>query len=377
MKISIDRTDLASAVTKAVRALPQRPPVPVLAGLKLEAADGQLTVSGYDYDVSAQAAVSATIHTPGTVIVSGRLLADICKAVRGNVRLEQNKERLIVTSGSARFTLHLLPYDDYPALPDTPPATASLPGKLLHEAISQVAVAASRDDTLPQLTGVQVETNVKSGTVTFSVTDRYRFAVRTVPVDFLTESEDSKVLVPAKPFADAVKDLSGDATVTFAMPTDANVFGVSGEHDRTTLRVLDGHLPAYKGLFPTSFAAAATIETGPLKEAVKRVALVAERNTPVRLRFEPERVILQAGSSDDAQARETVPAQLVDGDAFDLALNPGYFLEGLDAIDSATLRIGANGPVKPALMYDADAHRDDGVDSEHLRYLIMPVRLAN
>jgi DNA polymerase III subunit beta len=375
--VTLDRTALAAAVTSAARALPARPVVPVLAGLKLEAADGQLTVSGYDYDVSAQTIAPADkVTKPGTVIVSGRLLADICKAVRGTVRLEQKGPQLILTAGSARFTLNTLPDDEYPVLPQIPASTVGLPGKLLAEVVAQVAIATSRDDTLPVLTGIQFEIDRDAETVTLLATDRYRFAVRAVPIDVLGETTDSKLLVPAKGLVDAVKTLSADTTVAVGVPTDAQVLGISGEHHRGTLRLLEGELPKYKSLFPTEFEATATIETGLLKEAVKRTALVAERNTPVRLHFTADSVRLEAGSSDDAQAQETVPAEL-DGAPFHIAFNPGFLLEGLDAIGSETIRIGCNGAVKPALLHAAGASNDDGIDEQTLRYLLMPVRLTS
>ncbi|GGZ16424.1 DNA polymerase III subunit beta [Streptomyces inusitatus] len=375
MKIRVERDVLAEAVAWVARSLPARPPAPVLAGLLLKAEDGALSFSSFDYEVSAKVSVEAEVDEDGTVLVSGRLLADICRALPNRpVEISTDGVRATVVCGSSRFTLHTLPVEEYPALPQMPTATGTVPGEIFASAAAQVAIAAGRDDTLPVLTGVRIE--IEGETVTLASTDRYRFAVR----EFLWKPENpdasAVALVPAKTLLDTAKALTSGDTVTLALSGSGageGLIGFEGAGRTTTTRLLEGDLPKYRTLFPTEFNSVAVIETAPFVEAVKRVALVAERNTPVRLSFEQGVLILEAGSSDDAQAVERVDAQL-DGDDISIAFNPTFLLDGLSAIDSPVAQLSFTTSTKPALLSGRPAL--DAEADEAYKYLIMPVRLS-
>jgi DNA polymerase III subunit beta len=375
VKIRVERDVLAEAVAWAARSLPARPPVPVLAGLLLKAEESRLSLSGFDYEVSARVAVEAEVDEEGTVLVSGRLLADISRALPNRpVEISSDGVRVTVVCGSSRFTLHTLPVDEYPALPAMPTASGTVPGEVFAAAAAQVAIAAGRDDTLPVLTGVRIE--IEGDSVTLAATDRYRFAVR----EFLWKPEQADIsavaLVPAKTLLDTAKSLTSGDTVSIALAGSGSgegLIGFEGAGRRTTTRLLEGDLPKYRTLFPTEFASIAVIETAPFVEAVKRVALVAERNTPVRLSFEQGVLTLEAGSSDDAQAVERVDAKL-EGDDISIAFNPTFLLDGLSAIDAPVAQLSFTTSTKPALLGGrpaADAEVDDAY-----KYLIMPVRLS-
>ncbi|WP_030762485.1 DNA polymerase III subunit beta [Streptomyces sp. NRRL F-2664] len=375
MKIRVERDVLAEAVAWAARSLPARPPVPVLAGLLLKAEEGTLSLSGFDYEVSARVSVEADVEEDGTVLVSGRLLADICRALPNRpVEISTDGVRATVVCGSSRFTLHTLPVEEYPALPQMPTATGTVPGEVFAAAAKQVATAAGRDDTLPVLTGVRIE--IEGDRVTLASTDRYRFAVR----EFLWKPENpdasAVALVPAKTLQEIANSLTSGDTVTLALSGSGageGLIGFEGAGRRTTTRLLEGDLPKYRTLFPTEFNSVAVIETAPFVEAVKRVALVAERNTPVRLSFEKGVLILEAGSSDDAQAVERVDAQL-DGDDISIAFNPTFLLDGLSAIASPVAQLSFTTSTKPALLSGRPAI--DAEADEAYKYLIMPVRLS-
>ncbi|MGW7096824.1 DNA polymerase III subunit beta [Streptomyces sp. NPDC054874] len=375
MKIRVERDVLAEAVAWVARSLPARPPAPVLAGLLLKAEDGALSFSSFDYEVSARVSVDAEVDEDGTVLVSGRLLADICRALPNRpVEISTDGVRATVVCGSSRFTLHTLPVEEYPALPQMPTATGTVPGEVFASAAAQVAIAAGRDDTLPVLTGVRIE--IEGDTVTLASTDRYRFAVR----EFLWKPENADAsavaLVPAKTLLDTAKALTSGDTVTLALSGSGageGLIGFEGAGRRTTTRLLEGDLPKYRTLFPTEFNSVAVIETAPFVEAVKRVALVAERNTPVRLSFEQGVLILEAGSSDDAQAVERVDAVL-EGDDISIAFNPTFLLDGLSAIDSPVAQLSFTTSTKPALLSGRPAV--DAEANDAYKYLIMPVRLS-
>ncbi|MEE1788094.1 DNA polymerase III subunit beta [Streptomyces sp. SP17BM10] len=375
MKFRVERDVLAEAVAWAARSLPARPPVPVLAGLLLTAQDGSLALSGFDYEVSARVELEADVEEAGTVLVSGRLLNDISRNLPNRpVEISTDGQRVSVVCGSSRFTLPTLPVDEYPALPQMPTATGTVPGDVFASAVSQAAVAAGRDDTLPVLTGVRVE--IEGDRITLAATDRYRFAVR----ELLWKPEQSDIsavaLVPAKTLQDIAKSLGSGDNVSIALSSGGageGLIGFEGAGRRTTTRLLEGEFPKFRSLFPTEFSAVAAIQTQPFLEALKRVSLVAERNTPVRLSFEQGVLTLEAGSGDDAQATERIDADL-EGDDISIAFNPGYLEEGLKAIDSAYAQLSFTTPTKPALL--SGKASVDAEEDKAYQYLIMPVRLS-
>ena len=340
-------------------------------------AGAELTLSSFDYDVSAQARVPVTAAEEGSALVSGRLLAEISRSLPSRpVQIVSDGARAVLTCGSSTFTLLTMPADEYPALPEMPPAAGSVGSDAFASAVSQSATAAGRDDTLPALTGVRIE--IEGEAITLISTDRYRLAVRELRWTPARTDLSAAVLVPARALAETARSLTSGAEVSIALalPGEAGsggdgMIGFEGAGRRTTTRLLGGEFPRYQALLPTHVNSVAEISTGQLAEAVKRVALVAERNTAVRLAFTPGQLVLEAGTGDEAQAVEILEASY-EGDDLSIAFNPQYLLDGLAAIDSDTARISFTEPGKPALITGKPA--PDG--QPDYRYLLMPIRLG-
>jgi DNA polymerase III subunit beta len=385
VKIVLERDALADAVAWTARALPARPTVPVLAGIRLQAAD-DLVLSSFDYDVSAEATVPVTTEQPGSALVSGRLLAEISRSLPARpVHIVAEAGRAVLTCGSATFTLLTMPEDEYPALPDMPPAAGTVGSDAFATAVAQAATAAGRDDTLPALTGVRIE--IEGDTLTMVSTDRYRLAVRELRWTPARPDLSAAVLVPARALVDTARSLTGSAQVSIALAlpgqdggpggvgglggTGDGMIGFEGSGRRTTTRLLSGEFPRHQSLLPKSVSVTAELQVSVLGESVRRVALVAERNTPVRLAFSSGQLVLEAGTGDEAQAEEVIEADFA-GDDLSIAFNPQYLLDGLSAVDSDTVRISFTEPGKPALL----TGKPGPEGSQEFRYLLMPIRLG-
>jgi len=379
VKIQVERDVLADAVAWTARALPARPTVPVLAGMRLQAGD-DLTLSSFDYDVSAQATVPVITEEEGSALVSGRLLAEISRSLPGRpVQIASDGGKAVLTCGSATFTLLTMPEEEYPALPEMPSAAGTVGSDAFASAVSQSATAAGRDDTLPALTGVRIE--IEGDTLTLISTDRYRLAVRELKWTPARPDLSAAVLVPARALADTARSLTSGAEVAIALalPGDGTdgaggdgMIGFEGGGRQATTRLLGGEFPRHQALLPSHASYTAELATPLLAEAVKRVALVAERNTAVRLAFTPGQLVLEAGTGDEAQAVEVLEASFDGEDELSIAFNPQYLLDGLTAIDSDTVRISFTEPGKPALITGKPA--PDG--QTDYRYLLMPIRLG-
>ncbi len=377
MKFRVERDVLAEAVTWVARGLPARPPVPVLAGILLRAdEDGTLTLSAFDYEVSARITVAAEVSEPGTVLVLGRLLADISRNLPDRpIDVSTEGSKVQVTCGSSRFSLLMMPADDYPTLPSSPQPSGSIDGHLFTQAVAQVSVAADRGDTLPILTGVRVE--IEGDTMTLLATDRYRLAMRELHWNPTATDASHVVLIPARTLSDISRSLGASGSVDVALGTAAGGDGLVGfeaGQRHTTTRLLDGEYPKVSSIFPSSSETESVVRTSDLVEAVKRVALVAERNTPVRLRFSEGQVAIEAGTGDDAQASEAVEATLT-GPEIEIAFNPTYLLDGLGAVGTPFSRISFTQASRPAVL--TGQAEEDGESDTSYRYVLMPVRFAS
>ena len=374
MKLRIDKHVLADAVTDAAKALPNRPSVPVLAGVLLRATNGTLVVSSFDYEVSNEITCAAQVDSDGAALVSGRLLSEITKALPAKpVDIAAVGTHLELACGSARFTLPTMPAEDYPELPQMPASVGTIDATVFAAAVTQVAIAAGRDETLPMMTGVRIEAN--GTTLALLATDRYRLALREIPWTPTDPAFVGNTLVPARILNDTAKilgPLGGD--ISIALNADANgIFGMSTAGRHTTSRLLDGaNYPPVRSLFPKEFAAHATVRVADLEQVVKRVALVAERTTPVLLSFSPDGLVVEAGGSEDARASEAMEATFT-GDPLTIGFNPAYLLDGVHHLGTATAHISFVDAFKPAVISPADG---DGKVTDAHRYLIMPIRVT-
>ncbi|MGW0038107.1 DNA polymerase III subunit beta [Gordonia sp. NPDC003376] len=390
MKFRVARDEFSDAVAWVARSLPSRPPVPVLGCVVLTAGDdptGGLTISGFDYEVSAQESIASEIAEPGKVLVSGRLLADITRALPNKpVDVHLDGSRVAIACGSAKFSLPTMPVEDYPQLPDVPTVTGSIPATLFAEAISQVAVAAGRDDTLPMLTGVRVE--IEGSSVVLAATDRFRLAVRELEWEPEQADINGAVLVPAKTLSESAKTAGTEGTGAVRLAFGAGdgigaegILGILGETKQTTTRLLDAEFPKFRQLLPASHTAVATIESAPLIEAIKRVSLVAERGAQVRMEFSGGSVLLTAGGDEAGKAEEELPVEF-QGEPLTIAFNPGYLQDGLSAINAKSVDFGFTTPSRPAVLRPSAGERPVPDESgafvapeSVFSYLLMPVRL--
>jgi len=411
MRFVVERDALAEAVAWIARSLPSRPVLPVLSGLLLQAADDGLTLSCFDYEVSARITIDADVSEQGTALVPGRLMAEITRSLPGHPVEVDDKDDVTLTCGPASFSLVTLPVGEYPRLPELPRLAGTVDGGVFATAIGQVTPAASRDDTLPVITGVNVE--IEDGTITLVATDRYRLAIRELDWNPARPGTSSTLLVPAKTLADAARMMAPGVPVRImtrgtdedsgsaAARADAMIGFESGGR-RLTTRLIAGEYIKYSSKFPADFGSYGDMPAAPLAEAVRRVALVAERGSSVRLSFEPGKVTIEAGTKGQARARESVAADF-NGEESAIAFSPQYLLDGLAgaltaaagtpapspqaqaqaqdgtaAAKEGRIRLQFTSPTKPALItgsaQEKGAGEVGGESAPDYRYLVVPLR---
>jgi DNA polymerase-3 subunit beta len=379
VKFHVNRDVFSEAVSFVVKLLPQRNPQPILAGVLIEASAEGLSLAAFDYEASARTTIEATVDDPGTILVHGRLLSDIASRLpNAPIQIEVDDDGgILLTCGSARFTLSSMPVQEYPAIPEVTGDSGLVPSEDFATAIAQVAFAASRDDVTPVLTGVQLE--VSGTTLSLVATDRYRVALREIPWDGggTATDESTTALVPARTLTEVGKTFAhgGDISIAFSGSGDREIIAFTAGNKTVTSLLIKGNFPPVRRLFPEATEHHAVVNTAELAEAVRRVSLVLDRSAPLRFTFTADSVSMDASGTEQARATESVDATLLGGDDVTLGLNPQYLLESLGAVKSEFVRItftsseNAN-KLSPVLITPQTSVDRAGSDS--FRYLLQP-----
>ena len=376
MKFTVDQGALTDGVNWVSRSLSTRPIKTELLGIVIDATGDEVILSGSDLETSSKSFIKADIAQPGKVLVPGKLLAEISRSLPNKpITITLDGSRVLVTSGSAKFTLPTLSISEYPNLPELPETTGVVASDIFATAVAQVAIAAGRDDSLPTLTGVHIEINEE--TVTLAATDRYRLAVREFNWQPTSPGVSTTSLLRGRTIADAAKSLTGSKNVSLSFaPATSNdrLAGFSGEGKSMTSRMLDGTFPPYRHLLPQEVTTTAIVEVAPFLDSVRRVALVTDKTVPLRLEFANNSVSLEAGAGEEAQATEAIEI-LLNGEAISIAFNPVFLADGLQAVGTSFVQISFTGSNKPAILMGKSER--DGKVIENYRYLLMPMRYAS
>ena len=373
MKFQADREVLSDAISFVVRMLSPRPQLPQLSGVMLEAKTDSLNLSVFDYEVSANVDIKASIEKPGKVLVQARLLAEIVsKLPADNVSFDLQDSRLLVNSGSSKFSLSAMSTSEYPAAPSAPDASATISAEDFSDAVSQVSVAASREEVTPVLTGVMM--NVSSKTVSFVATDRFRVAVRDLPSK--GSKSEKEVLIPARVIGEIAKTFSHDSDIEVGLGAgDKELVSFKAGGKTVVTSTIKGKYPAVLQLFPESTPHFAVVNTHDLLDATRRVGLVVDRDKPVRYKFSETEVSLESIGSDVADASEQLSCSLT-GDEVVVSLKPQFLVDALSAIESEMVQIGftsnPNNPNKPGPVLLSPVGNDNSY-----RYLLQPNLLVS
>lgn len=363
MKFRCEREILADALSTAGRAATSRSgTLPVLSGVRLDVKDGELTVTGTDLELTIRLSVPVHSDRDGSAVVPARLVGDIVKALpAGAVEVTANDDEMAISAGRSQFAVRPLSLGDYPAQvePDATPVT--LPSQLVADALRQVVRAASTDDARAVLTGVLMAS--EDNGLKMVATDSYRLAVRDLPQSSMLAA-GQKVLVPGRALNELQRILSSHAELSVRLGAREAVFEAGGT--RLTTRLIEGEYPNYRNLLPSSYPNRLTVGREALLEALRRVKILAQDSTPVRLALGGDVLGLTAITQDVGNAHEELDASY-EGAEMTVAFNPDYLAAGVEAVEGDEVSLSTLDPMKPAVLR--------GVGHEDYLYLLMPVRV--
>ena len=375
MKFQVNRDALSEAVSFAVRMLPQKKTLPILNAILIEADANAIRLSVYDHEVSARVEIVAQVETSGRALVSGRLMSDITsKLPNAPIEMSLDANKVLVKCGSAKFTLLTMPVEEYPNLPELPEAAGTVTGEDFESAVNQVVVAASKEDSTPQLNGILLETEDK--TITMMATDRYRIAKRDLTWRADASTGSSSSLVMAKTLREVSKSFAnqGDITIAINKTEGREMIGFKAGNRSVTSLLLKGTFPAVRALFPDEIPSFAIVATQELIDSARRVSLVLERDDFIRFVFEDGSLTLEATGNETAQASESINAEL-SGDQIALELKPQLLIDGLTGIHSEFVKVAfvrSENPNKPGPVLLSSHGSKEKTEEDNFRYLLQP-----
>ena len=383
MKFQANKDVLSQAVIFVTKLLAPKPATAALSGVRIDVtASGDVTFASYDHDVSTRTTISVDASEEGSVLVSGRMLAEIVTRLPGDtVTLAVVDAKLMVTSGSSKFSMSLMALNEYPNLPEIPEAIGTFDGETFSEAIAQVGVAALRDDGLPAMMNISVE--ITSAAVSLTATDRYRIASRDIPWTAVSKEEGQQVLVPARVLMEAGKMFNTSDKVTLSLLSggDREIIALSVDSKVVTSSLAKGQFPRVRALLDEKGPGEgfAIVLASDLIDATKRVSLVVEREAVLKYTFTSEGALLETQSGEAATASELVDAHVV-GDDVTVWLKPRLVIDGLTGAHSQFVRLGFTssnevGKAGPVL-FTAHSSRDSAEVLKDYRYLMQPNFLA-
>ncbi len=367
MKISLDRDALLTELQAVTRVASTRSAIQALSGVQLAASGSTCELRATDTDVSLRVPLKAEIVREGTVVLPARLLLDVVRALpQPSVSLELRpaEQDVELLSGNATFHIRTLRTEDFPPFPELDPSSAiSLPLKAFVDTANKVSGSASRDETRPVLTGILV--SASGSEVRMVATDSYRLSVKETALE-TPLSAGFEVNVPARALQELARLAAHaeDEQLTISVRQNQVVFAL-GEAVLSS-RLIDGQFPNYRQLLPEAFEHELRIAGPELREVVRRISLLAQKNAPLRLSFAPGELTVSAQTPDIGEARESMPVNF-QGEPLEIGFNPEFLRDGLDAIEDADVLVKLISPLRPGLL--------ESGDGSGFVYLIMPIRL--
>jgi DNA polymerase-3 subunit beta len=367
MKLTCTKDELAEKLQVAGRGVSTRTTVQILAGILLRADGGRLSLSATDMEISLRVSLEAQVEDEGSVVVPGRLLVDIVRLLPvGEVTISHRAEEGVVelTCGSASYRLNTYAAEDFPRLPEIEDESAfTVEKEAFVDTIARVGRSASRDESRPVLTGVLVR--FEGDKLVMAATDSYRLSVKETSLSD-SPGREIEAIVPARALAELARIAQGGESGTIRVGVQENqvVFGVDDVW--LTARRIDGQFPNYKQLLPETFEAEVTMPREEFLDVVRRTSVLAQRKSPLRLRFEDGELTVSAQTQDVGEAHESLPISY-SGEPIEIGFNADFLRDGLESVNDESVRLKLISPLRPGLIHG---------ESDDFLYLIMPIRLA-
>ncbi len=363
MKFSIEKDHILEALQKVQSIVPQRPVLPILSNVLLEAADGKLTLTTTDQEVSVRTSLEADVSEPGATTLPARRFFSICRELP-NHQVEINvtdKDVAEISSGAANFKLEGLSKDDFPPMPSFEESFSyQLQQGTLKGILQKTSYAASTDESRAILNGSLMA--FRDNKLTVVCTDGRRLALVEQEID-IPEDAELDIVVPTKTVTELIKTLEdeGDTSIKMSATQVAFEFGSIF----IISKLVDGTYPNYRQVIPSQCEERIAIDRETLHDAVRRVSLMLDdQAASVKVSITENRIELLTSSPEVGEARESVPVKY-SGKDITIAFNPAFMMAPLKHLDSDEIYLELSDELSPGVIKT----------NVPFLYVIMPIRV--
>ena len=364
LRITCPRDELAQKLAVVGRGVSTRTAVQILGGILIRAAGGKVELAATDMELSLRTPLEATVAADGAAVVPGKLLTELSRLLPpGDAEIQYLEEEnvLHVRCGPAEYRLNTYSAEDFPRLPDTDAApTNTVAAAALLATVASVGRAVSRDEARPVLTGILVKFG--DGKLVMAATDSYRLSYKETPIEGAVP--DLEAIVPARALEEVRRLTTPDGTLELGVQENQVLFGIDGTW--LTTRRIEGQFPKFEELKPKDFKHEVVLPREDLLDVVRRTSVMAQRNSPLRLRFAEGEVTVWTQTQDLGEARETLPIRF-DGEPLEIGFNAEFLRDGIESAEGEEMRLRLIDPLRPGLIQGP---------GDDFWYLIMPIRLA-
>src|SRR5437660_1479429 len=217
----------------------------------------------------------------------------------------------------------------------------------LAQKLGTVARAVSTRASVQILSGVLLR--AEAGRLHLAATDMYRLSVK--ETELSGEVPELEAIIPARALGELSRIAQAGESVELGVHENQVVF--AADDVWLTTRRIDGQFPNYKQLLPETFEHDVTLPRNELLDVVRRVAVMAQRNSPLRLRFAEGELTISAQTQDVGESRESLPVQF-SGEPLEIGFNAEFLRDGVESIDADELTLKLISPLRPAVLDGAE-----------------------
>ena len=366
MKITCESSKLAEALQKVSRAVPSQSAIKETTGVKVTAAEGKVTLTGYDLTMGIVCEIDAEVSQSGSIIIPSPF-NDIVRKVTGQtVTITADESNMVyIDSGNAKFNLFGYPADNYPELPVfANNVMLELPQAVLRRLVRQSVFAVAVVEGKPVQQGVLFE--IENNVLTLAALDGYRMAVSSENIEY---DGDAKFVVPGKTLNELLRMLDEVGVVKICAGKTHAMFFVDDCKIYTRL-ITQGEFVMYRNIIPTSCNTTVRINTRAFIESVEKVALLVDSQMAKKVKSS---IIVKFGDNETSLSCSTLAGKAEDkidckttGAEMEVGINNIFILDALRAADCDEVVI--------KLTSAFAAIRVTPPEGDNFTFLIMPVR---
>lgn len=379
MKVKINHKKLRNALNYASRSVSQKPNIPILSNVLIEAKNSGINISATNLDMGINMWIPCNVEEDGATTVSAKFIADFISASDGDhVEFELKGNVLNVKTQSSKAEFMTIDSSEFPILPVVKGNPLFKISK--HEfliSMNKVLFACSTDISSGkiQLTGCLFDIDEEKSEVEFVGLDSFRLSLRRSKIENVSfEGNKPEIIVPARFLQELTKilvDYENVETIEVYLSENKSQIIFLFDDVSFSVRLLEGPYPDYKKILPEDHVYFFEVEKNEFDKAIKIVNTFARSNlgnkTLMDVNIEKFEINLIANVAEVGNNVTSILAKTVEGPSdLNTAYNLKYLQDLVNHVVGKFIIFESKGPLAASVF-------KDNADKNFL-HIVMPLR---